>query len=106
VTDAIVDMVQRIVRDFDPLRVLPFGPHARGDAGPDSDVDLLVLLPHIDDKRRTRVAIRRCLADAPVAKDVVVTTHEEIAERGDLVGTILRPALREGVVLYEREPAL
>jgi hypothetical protein len=37
-----------------------------------------------------------------VAKDVVVTTPEEIERRGHLVGSVLRPALREGKVLYER----
>ena len=48
------------------------------------------------------VAIRRALADLPVCKDIVVTTPEEITRRGDLIGTVLRPALREGKVLYER----
>ncbi|MBM3500020.1 MAG: nucleotidyltransferase domain-containing protein [Armatimonadetes bacterium] len=96
-------MTDRIVREFDPIRVILFGSHARGEAGRDSDVDLLVVLPKVDDQRRAAVAIRRLLADLPVAKDIVVTTPEEIAARGDLVGTILRPALREGVVVYERE---
>ena len=40
--DAIQEMVRRIVRQFHPERVILFGSHARGDAGPDSDVDLLV----------------------------------------------------------------
>ena len=98
----IVTMTDRIVRAFDPVRVILFGSHARGEAGRDSDVDLLVVLPSVDDKRRAAVAIRRLLADLPVAKDIVVTTPEEITTRGQLVGTILRPALREGTVVYER----
>ena len=53
-------------------------------------------------KRMAAVAIRRALADLPVCKDIVVTTPEEITRRGDLIGTVLRPALREGKVLYER----
>ena len=65
-------------------------------------MDLLVVLPSIKNKRRDAVAIRRALADLPVSKDIIVTTPEEIARRGDLVGSILRPALREGKVLYER----
>ena len=48
------------------------------------------------------MVIRRALADLPVCKDIVVTTPEEIIRRGDLIGTVLRPALREGKVLYER----
>jgi predicted nucleotidyltransferase len=99
----ITTMTDRIVRAFDPVRVILFGSHARGEAGRESDVDLLVVLPAADDKRRAAVAIRRLLADLPVAKDIVVTTPEEIAARGHLVGTVLRPALREGTVLYERE---
>ncbi len=98
----VATMTERIVREFDPVRVILFGSHARGEAGPDSDVDLLVVLPSVDDQRRAAVAIRRLLADLPVAKDIVVATPDEIAARGHLVGTVLRPALREGTVLYER----
>ena len=100
--DLIQIMTDRIVRDFHPLRLIVFGSHARGDARPESDVDLLVVLPQVVNKRLAAVAIRRALADLPVCKDIVVTTPEEITRCGDLLGTILRPALREGKVLYER----
>ncbi len=96
-------IVQRITERFHPLRILLFGSHARGDARSDSDVDLLVVLPLVIDKRQVTVEIRRALADLSVAKDIIVTTPEEIKERGDMVGTVLRPALREGVVLYEQQ---
>jgi predicted nucleotidyltransferase len=100
--DLIQTMTDRIVQDFNPLRVILFGSHARSDASPESDIDLLVVFLQVANKRLTAVAIRRTLADLPVCKDVVVTTPEEIARRGDLIGTVLRPALREGKVLYER----
>lgn len=97
------EVVGRVVDRVDPLRVILFGSRARGDDGPHSDVDLLVVMPDgIEDERRVTVEIRRILRDMPVAKDIVVTTPEEIERRGDLVGTVLRPALREGKVLYER----
>jgi predicted nucleotidyltransferase len=101
-TELIPVMIDRIVRDFQPVRILLFGSHARGEAGPDSDVDLLVVLPEVTDKRQAAIQMRRVLVDLPVCKDIIVTTPEEIARRGDLVGTVLRPALREGKVLYER----
>ena len=93
---------ERIARRFNPLRIILFGSRARREERVDSDIDLLVVLPSVEDRRRTTIEIRRLLADIPVAKDIIVTTPEEIARRGDLVGCILRPALREGKVLYER----
>ncbi len=100
--DLIPEMTNRIVEGFRPLRVILFGSHARGEAGPRSDIDLLVVLSEVTDKRRATVEILRALGDFAVPTDVVVTTPEEIARRGDLIGTVLRPALREGKVIYER----
>jgi predicted nucleotidyltransferase len=100
--ELIADMTDRIARDFHPLRIILFGSHARGDATADSDVDLLVVLAEAPDKRQAAIEIRRALRDLPVSKDIVVTTPDEIARRGDLIGPVLRPALREGKVLYER----
>ena len=97
------EVVERIVERFDPLRVILFGSLARGGAGRNSDVDLLVVMSDgIEDERRVTVEILSALKDLPISKDIVVTTPEEIERRGDLVGTVLRPALREGKVLYER----
>jgi predicted nucleotidyltransferase len=98
------EAVRRVVERFDPLRVILFGSLARGEAGYDSDVDLLVVFEEVarEDKRGLTVDVLRALADLPVSKDVVVTDLDEIARRGDLVGAVLRPALREGKILYER----
>ena len=100
--DVIPAMVQRIVERFDPLRIILFGSYARGDEGRHSDVDLLVVMAWVTDKRKVTVEIRKTLAHFPVPKDVIVTTLDEIARYGNRVGTVLRPALREGKVLYER----
>ncbi len=95
-------MVDRIVDRFQPSRVLLFGSQARGTAQRWSDVDLLVVLPDLQDKRRTAIDIRRSLGDLPVSKDIVVATPEEVDRQGHVVGTILHAALRDGKVVYER----
>ena len=43
----------RVVEEFAPQRVILFGSHARGDATPDSDVDLLVIMPTKKSDART-----------------------------------------------------
>jgi predicted nucleotidyltransferase len=96
------DAVERIVRGFNPLRIILFGSWARGEARADSDLDLLVVLPQVENKRRATVEILRALNGLPLSKDVVVTTPEEIAARGAVIGQVLRPALQEGKVIYER----
>ncbi len=103
-TDTIIStMVERIVERHRPLRVLLFGSRARGMAREDSDVDLLVVLDEAPDKHGVAVDIRVALSGMPVAKDIIVTTPEEIRRRGHVSGTVLREALREGTVMYERE---
>jgi predicted nucleotidyltransferase len=99
---AIREMVRRIVRQFHPERVILFGSHARGEAGPDSDVDLLVVMPVKGSRREKAIEIGVALHDIQVPKDIIVTTPEEFEWRKQVVGTIERPAAREGKVLYSR----
>ena len=102
-TEAIIsDMVNRIVRRFDPSRVMLFGSQSRGAASEWSDVDLLVVMGEVADKRQAAIEIRRSLGDLQISKDIVVTTPDEIAQRGHVVGTVLHAAIREGKILYER----
>lgn len=96
-------MVRRIVSEFAPERIILFGSHARGDAGPDSDVDLLVVMPVEGSSREKAVEIGVALHDIRIPKDIVVTTPEAFESRKEIVGTIERPAAREGRVLYARK---
>jgi predicted nucleotidyltransferase len=99
---AIQKMVGRIVRQFHPERVILFGSYARGEAGPDSDVDLLVVMPVEGSRREKAVEIGVALHDIRVPKDIIVTTPEDFEWRKEIVGTIERPATQEGKVLYAR----
>jgi predicted nucleotidyltransferase len=102
-TQADIDrMVKRIVKEFDPEQVILFGSQARGDAGPDSDVDLLVVMDVVGSKLEKCLEIRGILHDFLLPLDVIVTTPAEFAWRKDVVGTIEWPASREGKMLYAR----
>ena len=95
-------MVERIAVQFHPERILLFGSQADGGARPDSDVDLLVILDEIENSHDLAAAMRVAVSDMPVAKDIVVTTPEEIREHGHLVGSVLKPALETGRTVYAR----
>jgi predicted nucleotidyltransferase len=96
------EMTDRVVQKFHPERVILFGSQARGEATSDSDVDILVVVPDGSDVKRTTTAIYEELDDLPIAKDVVVVTPTDVTTFGRLVGTILKPALEEGISIYER----
>jgi predicted nucleotidyltransferase len=93
---------RRIVRDFQPQRIILFGSQARGEAREDSDVDLLVVLSAAEHRREAASAIYLTLTGIPLATDVVVTTPAHLAENIDLIGTVLRPAISEGITIYAR----
>lgn len=95
-------IIKRLVKQFNPDQIILFGSHARGTAHPDSDLDLLVVLPVTGSTRAKQIEMRIALHDIRVSKDIIVATPEQIARQKNMVGTIIRPALREGKVLYAR----
>lgn len=92
--------IRKIVSAYQPERVILFGSQARGDAGPDSDVDLLVVFAGEVDRRERRAEILSLLRSMPFAKDVLVATTANVAR--PLIGSALADAIREGVTVYER----
>ena len=98
-------MTERIVREFDPLQIILFGSEARGEADRDSDIDLLVVFAELTDKRKTALDIERVLADVPVAKDILVSTPEELERSRPRIGSVLRYAQQEGKVLWKNRYA-
>ena len=98
-------MTERIVREFDPLQIILFGSQARGDADPDSDIDLLVVFAELTDKRKTAIDLDRALSDVPVAKDIIVSTPEELERSRTRIGSVLRYAQQEGKILWKHRNA-
>jgi predicted nucleotidyltransferase len=96
-------IANRIVSRFSPDKIILFGSYAKGTAGPDSDLDLLVIMPVSGSRRDKAIEIGVALHDIAIAKDLIVVTPQEFEWRKDIVGTIERPAAREGKVLYARK---
>jgi predicted nucleotidyltransferase len=82
-------------------RVILFGSHARGEAGADSDVDFLVIEPHVRGRVEEAVRLRRVLRGLGAPVDVVVMSEELAARRAKVPGTMVHRALREGRVVAE-----
>ncbi len=99
-------MTAAIVDEADPERVILFGSRARGDAGPDSDIDLIVIEAEPfgpgRDRRAEAVRLWRALSGFRVPKDILVYSRDEVDYWRDSLNHVLARALREGTVLYER----
>ncbi len=98
----IEELAQRIEREFDTIRIVLFGSYAHGVATDDSDVDLLVVAETSLPPRKRYGAVRRLVADYPVAFDIIVKTPDEYARSRSVVNTIVYFAEKSGRVLYER----
>jgi uncharacterized protein len=99
-------MVDIIVREVDPETIILFGSRARGDARPDSDVDLLIVEkePFTAGRSRHNEAGRLYIAlmDARVSKDLLLYSRDEVEYWKDSKYHVVGQALREGRVLYGR----
>jgi len=94
------EIVRRIVEAVRPLRVILFGSTARGEAGTQSDIDMLIVMPDGTHRFKTTQAIYRHLRGLRVAVDVVVATESDMREYGSSPVLIYREALRDGRELY------
>ncbi len=95
--------VDDIVRFCDPRRVILFGSLARGEEGLDSDIDLMVVLDHLDPADRVPLmgAIRQAIsARAPI--DVLVTDVQQFERWKDIVGSAHYWPAHDGEIVYER----
>ena len=96
-------LLDPVVAYFQPRRVILFGSAARGDAGPDSDIDLLVVLD--DDVAKAMLTPKagyesRESYDRPA--DVVPCREETYRRKCHVAGTLPYAARTEGIIVYER----
>ena len=91
-------VADRIVERCDANRVVLYGSVARGDDGPDSDIDLLVVMPIVGRRHDVSVRVLDELRDLPVPVDITVVDPAHLDEKAGVPG-VVRAAMREGRVL-------
>ncbi len=94
-------MVQRIVAAAKPSKVILIGSYARGEADEESDLDLMVIEPTVENVSREMVRLHQVAGDIGIGIDVLVYSEEQVARRGQVPGTLVYWALKEGEVVYD-----
>ncbi|MBI4964305.1 MAG: nucleotidyltransferase domain-containing protein [Desulfomonile tiedjei] len=95
-------IAQKIAERFQPVRIVVFGSHARGEAGEDSDLDLFVEMESDQRPPERAIEVSAIFGLRQWPLDVVVYTPEEVERLRKVRGTLLSIIEAEGEVLYER----
>ena len=104
--EKINEAVRRIVEAAQPRKIILFGSHARGDAKPDSDVDLMVLTGPLTDQQRVKetVRLRDLISPLRFAVDLLVVPEEKMDYWRDTPGNVYYEAAVDGMIVYEQGP--
>jgi predicted nucleotidyltransferase len=97
----LVEIVRRLVEAYQPEKIYLFGSVARGQAGPDSDYDLLVVVSDsaTPERKRSRLAYQ-ALRGTGIAADVLVCTRSRFERRAHVRASLPAIVLREGKLLH------
>ena len=103
VNDKLRALLDRLIDRWDPLQIWLFGSRARGHATPQSDWDVLVIVPDdVQEKDRDYAAIWDARRGSEVPVDLVVFTRAEFLDDHDVTNTLPYEVSVAGVLLYER----
>lgn len=98
--EKVQELVRRIVEAVQPLRIIMFGSAARGDMTPDSDVDVLVVMPEGTHRLDTMGYLHTRMIGLGLSADILVATPGDLEKHRDNIGLIYRTILREGREVY------
>ena len=105
VQDQIDLVVRRIAEEYKPEKIILFGSAARGQMGPDSDVDLFIVKDDRQPRHQRNVSVRKVLRDVSyrLPLDVLVYTPKEVEYRLWLGDFFVKRIMKEGRVLYVKQ---
>lgn len=100
------EIVETIVRESNPEAIILFGSHARGTAGADSDVDLLVVetepFSASRSRRKETARLYMALRKLPIPKDLLLYSRDEFETLKSVAHHLVNRVAREGKVLHGR----
>ncbi len=94
------EIIRRIVETARPQKIILFGSAERGAMGPNSDLDVLVVIPSGIHRRKTAQSIYRNLIGVGFAVDIIVVTEQDIERYKNNSGMVIKSALEQGRLLY------
>ena len=94
------EIIRRIIEVAQPEKIILFGSAVRGEMGPNSDLDLLVIKAGVAHRGRLTEAIYMNLIGVGQAVDVIVVTPEDVERYRNIFGLVIDPALKEGRIIY------
>ena len=95
------EIVQRIVQEIRPWKIILFGSRSRGTARPDSDFDILVIADSKEPRFRRAARLYGVLSDMIRPMDILVYTPQEVEDWGNVPQAFVTTTVREGKLLYE-----
>lgn len=99
--ELIDEIVRRIAAASRPQKIILFGSQVRGEARPDSDIDLLVIADSSKPRHQRAASLYGAMSDILVAMDILVYTPEKVKEWSNVPQAFVTTAVREGYVVYE-----
>jgi len=97
---AIDYLVNAIIREVKPLRIILFGSVSKGEVNINSDIDLLVVMPDGIHRRRTAQLLYRKIIGVDYPFDILVSTPADLEKHKDNIGLIYQTILKEGKEVY------
>lgn len=97
------EIVHRIVEMIHPQKIILFGSRVRGDARPESDMDILVIAGSKEPRYRRAASLYEALSDVLAPMDILVYSPEEVKEWSEVRQAFVTTAVREGKIIYENQ---
>ena len=101
--EVLEEMVDRLVKELDPLKIILFGSYSSGEPTEDSDVDILIIKESNLPRYKRSVPAYKALSGLIIPKDILVYTPEEVEEWSEVPQSFVYGVIDKGTVIYEKE---